>query len=98
RQLCDTLLCSSIAPNVMMMGYAYQRGLLPVSAEAIEQAIIVNGVSVKMNTEAFRLGRIAATDPARLATMLHEETKPAKTQGEMSLDELIAHRVNHLTA
>ncbi len=51
-----------------------------------------------MNTEAFRLGRIAAIDPARVAAMLHEETTPAKTQGEMSLDELIAHRAKHLTA
>src|SRR5204862_7573661 len=62
------------------------------------QAIIVNGVSIKMNTEAFRLGRIAVADPARLAAMLHEETSPAKTQGEMTLDELIAHRAKHLTA
>jgi indolepyruvate ferredoxin oxidoreductase len=94
----ESLLGDAIATNVMMMGYAYQRGLLPVGAEAIEQAITVNGVSIKMNTEAFRLGRIAVADPERLAAMLHEETKPAKTQGEMSLDELIAHRSAHLTA
>jgi indolepyruvate ferredoxin oxidoreductase len=94
----ESLLGDAIATNVMMMGYAYQRGLLPVSAEAIEQAITVNGVSIKMNTEAFRLGRIAVADPQRLAAMLHEETKPAKSLGEMSLDELIAHRSAHLTA
>ena len=50
----------------MMMGYAYQRGLLPLSAKAIEQAIEVNGVAIKMNTQAFQLGRLAAADPARL--------------------------------
>ena len=94
----ETLLGDSIATNMMMMGCAYQRGLLPVSAEAIEQAIAVNGVSIKMNTEAFRLGRVAVADPARLAAMLHEEIRPPKTQGEMSLDELIAHRAAHLTA
>jgi indolepyruvate ferredoxin oxidoreductase len=94
----ESLLGDAIATNVMMMGYAYQRGLLPVDAEAIEQAIAVNGVSIKMNTEAFRLGRIAVADPQRLAAMLHEETKPVKTQGEMTLDELIAHRSAHLTA
>src|SRR5436190_652862 len=81
----ESLLGDSIATNVMMMGYAYQRGLLPVSAEAIEKAIEINGVSIKMNTEAFRLGRMAVADPARLAGMLHEETAPAKTVGEMSL-------------
>jgi indolepyruvate ferredoxin oxidoreductase len=94
----ETLLGDAIATNIMMMGYAYQRGLLPLSAEAIEQAIEVNGVSIKMNTEAFRLGRIAAADPARVAAMLHEEATPPKTQGEMSLDELVAHRAAHLTA
>ncbi len=94
----ELLLGDAIATNVMMMGYAYQRGLLPLSAEAIEQAIIVNGVSIKMNTEAFRLGRIAVAEPKRLAAMLHEETSPPKTQGEMSLDELIAHRARRLTA
>ena len=51
----------------MMMGYAYQKGLLPLSAKAIEQAIEVNGVSIKMNTQAFQLGRLAAADPAKLA-------------------------------
>ncbi len=46
----EALLGDSIATNIMMMGYAYQRGLLPLSAAAIEQAIEVNGVSIKMNT------------------------------------------------
>ena len=59
----EALLGDSIATNMMMMGYAYQKGLLPLSAEAIEQAIKVNGVSIKMNTQAFRLGRLAAADP-----------------------------------
>ena len=45
-----SLLGDSIATNMMMMGYAYQKGLLPLSANAIEQAIEVNGVAIKMNT------------------------------------------------
>jgi indolepyruvate ferredoxin oxidoreductase len=85
----------------MIMGYAYQRGLLPLSAEAIEQAIEVNGVSVKMNKEAFRLGRLAVLNPTRLAEMIEgqelPEAKP-KTLEAMSLDEIIAHRSAHLSA
>ena len=95
----EALLGDSIATNIMMMGYAYQRGLLPLSAAAIEQAIEVNGVSIKMNTEAFRLGRLAAADPARLAAMMKgqdEEVAP-KTLDAMTLDEVIAHRSAHLT-
>jgi indolepyruvate ferredoxin oxidoreductase len=78
----------------MMMGHAYQKGLLPLSAAAIEQAIEVNGVAVKMNTQAFRLGRLAAADPARIAAMMkgQDETAAAKTLDAMSLDEIIAHR------
>ena len=66
----EVLLGDSIATNMMMMGYAYQKGLLPLSAKAIEQAIEVNGVAIKMNTQAFQLGRLAAADPARLVAMM----------------------------
>ena len=83
----------------MMMGYAYQKGLLPLTAAAIEQAIEVNGVAIKMNTQAFRLGRLAAADPARLAAMMkgQDETVAPKTLDAMSLDEIIAHRSAFLT-
>jgi indolepyruvate ferredoxin oxidoreductase len=95
----EILLGDSIATNMMMMGYAYQKGLLPLTAKAIEQAIEVNGVSIKMNTQAFQLGRLAAADPARLAAMMkgQDETAPPKTLGAMSLDEIVAHRSALLT-
>src|SRR4029077_12933463 len=96
----ETLLGDAIATNMMMMGYAYQRGLLPLSAEAIEQAIEVNGVAIKMNTQAFRLGRLAATDPARIEAMMkgHDEESAPKTLDAMSLDEIITHRSAHLVS
>jgi len=90
----ELLLGDSIATNIMMMGYAYQKGLLPLSAAAIEQAIEVNGVSVKMNKEAFRLGRLAAVDVARLEAMMkgQDAAVAPKTLDAMTLDEIIAHR------
>jgi indolepyruvate ferredoxin oxidoreductase len=95
----ETLLGDSIATNMMMMGYAYQKGLLPLSAKSIEQAIEINGVGIKMNTQAFQLGRLAAADPARLAAMMkgQDATVAPKTLDEMSLDEIIAHRSALLT-
>jgi indolepyruvate ferredoxin oxidoreductase len=99
----ETLLGDSIATNMMMMGFAYQKGLLPLSAQSIQQAIEVNGVAVKMNTQAFQLGRLAAADPARLASMMkgqengQDETVAPKTLDAMSLDEIIAHRSTLLT-
>jgi indolepyruvate ferredoxin oxidoreductase len=83
----------------MMMGFSYQKGLLPLSAGAIEQAIEVNGVAIKMNTQAFRLGRLAAVDPARIAAMMkgQDETVAPKTLDAMSLDEIVSHRSALLT-
>src|SRR6202000_321964 len=76
----ETLLGDSIATNMMMMGYAYQKGLLPLTAKAIEQAIEVNGVAVKMNTQAFQLGRLAAVDPARLVARMKDQADPAASR------------------
>jgi indolepyruvate ferredoxin oxidoreductase len=95
----EALLGDSIATNIMMLGYAYQKGLLPLSAKAILQAIEVNGVSIKMNTQAFQLGRLAAADPARLEAMMKgkDEVVAPKTLDAMTLDEVIAHRSAFLT-
>jgi len=95
----EVLLGDSIATNIMMMGYAWQKGLLPLSAEAIERAIEVNGVSIKMNTQAFRIGRLAAADPAQLEAMMEgqDAAHAPKTLESMSLDEIIAHRSRLLT-
>jgi len=95
----EALLGDSIATNIMMLGYAYQRGMLPLSAKAIEQAIEVNGVAIKMNTQGFQLGRLAAVDPARFKEMMkdHDDVAPAKTLDAMTLDEIITHRVGLLT-
>jgi indolepyruvate ferredoxin oxidoreductase len=95
----EALLGDSIATNIMMLGYAYQRGLLPLSAKAIEQAIEVNGVAIKMNTQGFQLGRLAAADPARFKEMMkdHDEIVPVKTLDAMTLDEIITHREGLLT-
>jgi len=96
----EALLGDSIATNIMMMGYAWQKGLLPLSEKAILQAIEVNGVSIKMNTQAFQLGRLAAADPARLEAMMKgkDEVVAPKTLDAMTLDEVIAHRSAFLTA
>ena len=55
-----------LAANMIVLGAAYQAGLIPVGAAAIEQAIELNGVAAQMNTQAFRLGRRVVADPAWL--------------------------------
>ncbi len=98
-KIAEALLGDAIATNMMMMGYAYQRGLLPLSAASILQAIELNGVAIKMNTQAFQFGRLAAADPARLTAMIkgQDEAMAPKSLEAMSLDEIVAHRTQLLT-
>jgi indolepyruvate ferredoxin oxidoreductase len=84
----------AIATNPFMLGYAYQRGLLPVSGDALERAIELNGVAVAFNKRAFRWGRQAALDPAAVARAATPKPAPALPK---TLDEIVAHRRAHLT-
>ncbi|KIC46227.1 indolepyruvate ferredoxin oxidoreductase family protein [Tateyamaria sp. ANG-S1] len=83
--LAERYLGDSVFANVMLLGAAWQRGLVPVSEVALKQAIRLNGVAVDQNTRAFDLGRIWASDPSVLAP-----SAPAKTPD--TADEIIAHR------
>ncbi|MGI9249843.1 MAG: indolepyruvate ferredoxin oxidoreductase family protein [Pseudohongiellaceae bacterium] len=65
------LLGDSIASNLFLLGYAWQRGLVPVSAEAINSAIAVNGVAVEFNQKAFLWGCRAACNEAAVKAMLN---------------------------
>jgi indolepyruvate ferredoxin oxidoreductase len=67
HRLTEQLFGSDQSANVLLLGAAYQAGVLPVPASAIEQAITVNGAAVQVNVQAFRRGRQAVADPAGLA-------------------------------
>ena len=67
--LSTALLGQSLGANMFMLGYAYQLGTLPISAEAIEKAIEMNGEAVAMNHAAFRWGRRAAIDLAAVEAL-----------------------------
>jgi indolepyruvate ferredoxin oxidoreductase len=85
------LLGNTIYANVMMLGCAWQLGLVPVSLEALKRAIELNGVEIDRNKQAFDWGRIAAAKPDVLANMLKND----KGQDE-TLDELIQRRADFL--
>jgi indolepyruvate ferredoxin oxidoreductase len=81
-----------------MLGYAYQRGLVPLSSEAIERAIELNAVAVDFNRNAFRWGRRAAVDPALVeARATPPATVPASHRLSETLDQVIDRRIAFLT-
>lgn len=86
----------TIATNIMMVGYAYQRGLLPVSLAAIDRAIELNGVAIDFNKTALNWGRLLAHDPDKLFALL-DNAIPDKPVIPQTLDEVIDHRAAHLT-
>ncbi len=93
--LAKRLLGDTIAANMMVVGYAYQSGLLPVSAEAIERAIELNGVAVAFNKQAFLWGRRAAHDLGAVEKIIgRNDSKPQPFE----LDGFIKRRIDDLTA
>ncbi|MDH0747698.1 indolepyruvate ferredoxin oxidoreductase family protein [Pseudomonas sp. GD03842] len=72
-ELATRLMGDSIASNLFMLGYAYQKGLIPLSAAAIEKAIELNGVSVNLNQQAFLWGRRAAFDLPAVQAAAHPD-------------------------
>ncbi|BEV72792.1 MULTISPECIES: indolepyruvate ferredoxin oxidoreductase family protein [unclassified Paludibacterium] len=69
-RLATALLNDALASNMFMLGFAWQRGLVPVSEEAILEAIRLNGAAVEFNRQAFLWGRHTAHDPARVESLL----------------------------
>ena len=61
--LSDNLFRSHMPANIIVLGSAYQSGVVPISASAIERAIELNGVAVELNTQAFRIGRHIVLEP-----------------------------------
>src|SRR6185312_4359555 len=66
QTLAEEFLGDTLASNILAMGYAWQRGLVPLGLEALRRAIELNGVAVAANQMAFSLGRMAAGDPLAL--------------------------------
>jgi indolepyruvate ferredoxin oxidoreductase len=92
--LAERVLGDSIFSNMMILGAAWQRGLVPLSGEALRRAIELNGTAVEGNLHAFELGRWAVMHPERAASVVEERVVALPR----SLEQRIAYRVEHLTA
>ncbi|GIK85058.1 MAG: indolepyruvate ferredoxin oxidoreductase [Betaproteobacteria bacterium] len=99
-RLATALLGDGIATNMFLLGYAWQMGLVPLSARAIDRAIELNGAAVDVNRRAFAWGRLAFHDPERVERMARppETARGSDHALAATLDEAIARRVEYLTA
>ena len=93
--LAEDFLGDTVSANILALGYAWQRGLLPVSLQALQRAIELNGVAVASNQLAFSLGRLAAGDPQGLQAL---RGQPEDQAQQLSADQLIASGVAFLTS
>lgn len=90
---------NAIGVNLFLIGFAWQQGLIPLSGEALEEAIRLNGVEVAMNLRAFKLGRLAVVKPQYVQSMLSDISGEQVLQFEpkQSLQTLIKNRIQFLT-
>jgi len=85
------LLGNTIAANLFVLGFASQKGLLPVGCKAIERAVELNGVAIPFNLRAFSLGRLWGHDSSALESQLGA-ANPATEVVATTLDEIVAER------
>jgi indolepyruvate ferredoxin oxidoreductase len=97
-ELATALMGDAIATNMFMLGYAYQKGWVPLSGASIERAIELNGVAVEFNRKSFEWGRRAAVDLERVRRIASPADVIALDQRfSRTLDELVERRARFLT-
>ncbi|KSB89896.1 indolepyruvate ferredoxin oxidoreductase [Caulobacter vibrioides] len=94
QRLAESRFGDAIYANMIMVGFAWQRGVIPVSSRALYRAIKLNGVDAEANLQAFELGRQIAFDPA----VAGDKPNDVPTPQTEPLDALIARRVEDLVA
>lgn len=98
-RIATILFGNSVGANMFMLGIAYQHGGLPLTAEAIERAIELNGQAVAMNLDAFRWGRRAGHDPQAVIDMVAKATILTDAPPvAVTLEEIISRRVTFLNS
>ncbi|MEJ6394480.1 indolepyruvate ferredoxin oxidoreductase family protein [Gymnodinialimonas sp. 2305UL16-5] len=93
-ELARVLLGDSIFSNMMVFGAAWQMGLVPLSREAIVEAIGMNGAAVEANRQAFEMGRWAVLNPEEAEALV----QPNVVDMPRTLEDKIAYRAKHLEA
>ena len=94
HHMAESELGDAIFANMIMLGFAWQKGVIPISSRALYRAIRLNGVAAEQNLQAFEMGRRAAHDPERRGRREADVATPET----LPLAELTAHRTRELAA
>jgi len=99
ESLAVKVLGDSIYTNPMMLGYAWQKGWIPLQLESLMRAMELNAVAVGQNKLAFEWGRRAAHDTVAVQKALNPgQVVVFSPRSKQTLDEMVQHRVEFLTA
>ena len=98
--MAQSLFGDTIATNLFMLGFAYQKGLIPLSEGSIERAIELNGVAIDLNQRAFRWGRLAGHDLAQVEDIVNGRAAPQPVNAVVlnTLDQQIEQYCKELEA
>ncbi|MDA1117060.1 MAG: indolepyruvate ferredoxin oxidoreductase family protein [Proteobacteria bacterium] len=97
-EIATALMGDSIATNMFMLGYAWQKGWVPLGREAIERSIELNGVAVEFNMKSFLWGRRAAVDLERVRRIaMPADVIRIEQHFSRNLQELVERRAQFLT-
>jgi len=98
-RIASQLLGDSLYVNLFLLGIAYQQGKVPVSADALDAAIELNGIEIAANQRAFLMGRRFAVWPEKILAMLPNSLPPENTDTPPEeLGALISDRASRLVA
>ena len=95
NELSEKIFGNTVFANVIMLGFAWQNALVPITKEALTRAISMNGTAVEENNRAFAIGRLAASSPGSLDA-LTEKTQIEKPETE-TLAQTISNRAEFLS-
>ncbi len=98
NELAVALLGDAIATNMLLLGFAWQRGKLPVSLGALDRAIVLNGRGIALNRRAFAWGRLLAHDPEAVKRAAKPLLREEPALADASVSALVAKRAEFLTA
>ena len=95
-RIATALTGDAIATNMFMLGYAWQKGRIPLSGEAIQRAIEINGVAVAANLAAFDWGRRTAADRESVVRRVAPGVEVAPPRERESLESVVERRAEFL--